>query len=417
MDIKKLGSALGAAHSAIKQAGEKAKEARQEAGAASSEAKRDVARAAQEAERQAVKFRDDFEKKHPGARTARQQAADVFERGKTLISSPEAKGTSIGVDDNPTRPYRFGYGEKKDTLAEKRWAKEETSAQRRESFTHPGTLEEVSRSTEESGLKVRLFGARSQETLSAAIGVEAEAGLKSVREDFSSGTQTEAFLGARGRAYAEGGALGGTVASELFVGGDVHQQSGENRGGSQPWGVERQQASVGARVVNKAHAGVLGASLRLQAEVGARYRWEFQQHQPVVGGVGLLNTVAFDLFAGATGDAHAKVGPKGAGVLVEGFAGARMGIEERVAVAYDGSELLGARLRGEAWLGVGAKAEAQVGPDWDTKSVALKASVGAAAGVGGSVSVDVTFDGSDLFGKEQDSRSPATETQPLFPRK
>jgi hypothetical protein len=139
-----------------------------------------------------------------------------------------------------------------------------------------------------------------------------------------------------------------------------------------------------------------------RGELGAGYRLQYQEHQRLLGDVGHVGTVAMDVFAGVRTAAEASVGPTGVGAGAEAFAGARFGLEGREAIAYAGQELVGAQLRGEGWLGVGAKAEASVGLNWEEKTVTAEASAGAAVVVGGSLDVGVTVAGDRLFGKGKD---------------
>jgi hypothetical protein len=172
-----------------------------------------------------------------------QRAKDAFERGKAVVFSREGWGVSIGVDDG-VHPRRFGYGEHGQTLVQtpKALWRSETHEQRRASIARPGESETVSRTTDELGARARVFGEVSEQTLSAKLGLEGEAGGKTTVEEF--GTKTETFLGARGRASAEAGPLGQTACAEVFAGLEVHKQSGAEKGGEN-WGVMTEQGTVG----------------------------------------------------------------------------------------------------------------------------------------------------------------------------
>ncbi|MFT3706917.1 MAG: hypothetical protein QM817_04540 [Archangium sp.] len=360
-----------------------------------------VNRAAQEVKTKATEAKQEIKQKadEAGATKQGQFAKDAFEHGKSVVFSREGWGVSIGVDDG-VHPRRFGYGEKGKTIAEtpkSLWTSEKHE-RRAESITRPGTYETVSTTTDEAGVHGRLFGDLNAKTLSAKLGVEGEAGFKSTVEEY--GTKTESFLGTRGRAYVEGGPLGQTAGAEVFAGLDVHKQTGEEKG-AENWGVMTEQGTVGARWVAKAHVGP-SSSVMSRAEVGAGYRFQYQEHQKLIGDVGHVGTAAMDFFVGAKTGIEASMGPTGAGAKAEAFVGAKVGLEGREAIAYAGQELIGAQLRGEGWVGLGAKAEASVGIDLEKRAITANASAGAAVVVGGSVDVGVTVAGDRLFGKGKD---------------
>lgn len=321
----------------------------------------------------------------------------AVEKGKPMVASSEAWGSTIGVDDGK-HPRSFGYGKHGNTLAESTelW-KSETTEERRNWF---GTNETVATTTREHGLHARAFGDHDGRTVSAKLGAELEAGAKEL--DQRAGTTTETFVGVRGRAYAEGGLLGQTVGAEAFAGADRFQQHGEEKGGEN-WAVSREQGWVGARGVGKVHTGPTFSAIA-RGEIGAGYRFSFDQHQQVAGPLGIVNRAAMDFFAGALVQESASVGPTGAGVTLEAFAGAKMGLEESASLAYEGSEVLGLKMRGEGWVGVGAKADARVGLDLEKRSIDARMSVGAAVGAGGSVDLGVTVAGDQLLSKTVDGK-------------
>lgn len=307
---------------------------------------------------------------------ASKPALDTFEKGAKLAvgvaTSSAAYGKSIGVDNSATAPRRFDYGATKKTLAEF-----DTS------------------SADRSGARARLFGEASLKTLSAALGAEGEAGLKSKFRDDDREQTCDAFAGVRGRVFGEAGLLGASVGAEGFAGGEVYSQEGDERGG-QSWVAYKSQLSAGIRGAAIASAGVTGLSASALIQAGLEYRGSTQMNNPVVGPLGVMQTTEYYAFAGGRAAAGAGLGPTGFGAGAEAFAGVKAGMEERIALSAGGAELLGAALRVEGWAGAGAKAELDAGFDPKKGEFAVKGEAGAALGVGAGVSGGVTFNGGAL---------------------
>lgn len=295
-----------------------------------------------------------------------------------VVTSSSAWGKSIGVDDSTTAPRRFNYGATKQTISEF-----DTS------------------SADRSGARLRLFGEASKETLSAAIGLEGEAGAKSKYRNDEREQTCDMFAGLRGRVFAEGGPLGGSVGGEAFAGAEIYSQEGDERGG-QTWQTYKSQLSVGLRGAAIASGDIFGVRAHGLLEAGVNYRGSTQINNHLVGPLGVMSTTDFFAFAGARGEAGAGIGATGISAGAEVFAGVRAGMEQRFALSAAGSELLGGALRLEGWAGVGAKAEVKAGLDAETGSVGIGADVGAALGIGAGVSGSVTFNGAALAsgGKE-----------------
>lgn len=305
-----------------------------------------------------------------------ERLAQKAERGAAPVvrvaTSASAWGKSIGVDDSTSAPRRFDYGSKKTTLSEF-----DTS------------------SADRSGARVRLFGEASKQTLSAAIGLEGEAGAKSKFRDDDREQTCDMFAGARGRVFAEAGVLGGSVGGEAFVGGEIYSQEGDERG-SQTWQTYKTQMAVGVRGAAIASADLFGARAHGLVEAGLSYRGSTQMNSQVLGPLGVMSTTDYFAFVGARGEASGGVGLTGISVGAEAFAGVRAGLEHRLALSAGGSELLGGALRFEGWAGVGARAKVNAGFDAKSGSVSAGADVGAALGIGAGVSGAVSFSGAAL---------------------
>lgn len=296
-----------------------------------------------------------------------------------VVGSSSGWGKSIGVDDSTTAPRRFDHGARKPTLAGF-----DTS------------------SPDRSGVRGRLFGEVSKRTASAAIGLEAEAGAKSKYRNDDREQTGDAFAGVRGRVFAEAGLLGGSVGAEGFAGAELYSQEGDERG-SETWMTGKMQAQVGVRGAAIASADILRVRANTLIEAGASFRHSSQLHNQLVGPIGMMSTTDTFAFVGARGAANVGASLKGLSAGVEVFAGARAGLEQRLALAAGGTELLGAGVRFEAWAGAGAKAEVKAGYDAETGEVGLGAEAGAAVGVGAGVSGNVTFNGTALGGATREA--------------
>lgn len=110
-----------------------------------------------------------------GTRTATMNTGEaVFDYAKNLVTSDEAWGESIGVDNGKT-PRPFGYGKHGVSLLEGFVGTRTTrDSNNPYSSENPGTY------TQELAAKVRLFGDASWQTLSASIGLETENGFRNV---------------------------------------------------------------------------------------------------------------------------------------------------------------------------------------------------------------------------------------------
>lgn len=308
----------------------------------------------------------------PKVARAAQHAERVATRVAQVVTSPEAWGKSIGVDDSATSPRRFDYGSRKETLSEF-----DTSSRDR------------------SGARARLFGEASKTTLSVAIGLEGEAGARSKYRDDAREQTGDGFAGARGRVFAEAGLLGGSLGGEIFAGAESYSREGDERGG-QSWATYTAQASVGVRGAAIASADVLGVRAHALVEAGASYRGSAKLNTQVAGPLGVRSTTDVFAFIGARASAGAGLGATGISVGGEAFVGVKAGLEQRLALSAGGAELLGGAVRFEGWAGAGARAEANAGFDAKTGRFSLSADAGAALGIGAGVSGGVTFDGGVL---------------------
>lgn len=302
------------------------------------------------------------------AETAKRVAMPVV----NVVASSSGWGKSIGVDDGTQAPRRFDYGSRKQTLSEF-----DTS------------------SPDRSGARLRLFGEVSKETLSAAIGLEGEAGAKSKFRNDDREQTGDAFAGIRGRVFAEAGPLGGSIGAEGFAGGEIYSQEGDERG-SATWQSYKSQLSAGLRGAAIASADAFGVRAHALLEAGITYRGSTQNHNHLAGPLGVMSTTEFFAFAGARAETSAGLSVMGVSAGAEAFAGVRAGLEQRFALAADGTELLGGAIRFEGWAGVGVKAKVNAGLDAETGSFGVGADVGAALGIGAGVSGGVTFNGASL---------------------
>lgn len=333
-----------------------------------------------------------FDATRGGREAAAKALADGFEATQParryalgVVTSDGASARSVPVDTGTEAPFRVGYGALP-TLA----------------ATSTPPVAGLPDGVELVGARARVFGEASARTLSAAIGVEGEAGVKVAGRGAGNEGRPdearsfgEAFLGARSREAAEVGVLGASVGAEAFAGGEAYVA--ETVGTPEDGTLTMQaQLQAGLRAAGHAQVGLLGASADERAEVGVRLRTAAQKDIPLLGPVGERVAGSAGAFAGVTEGAHAKAGLTGVGAGAEAFAGVRSDLEARLAVTVAGTELAGVGLTAEGWAGLGAKAEAGLGWDDDKKQVRAKADAGVAVGVGGSVGAEVTFGGDGL---------------------
>jgi hypothetical protein len=343
------------------------------AGAAQAKADFDSTRATREA--LAQKVSDGFE----STRGAREYAYN-------LVTSDGAWGTSVPFDTGTQTPFRVGYGERLPTLAE----------------AHTPLPEGAPEDLKLLGARGRVMGEASLETLSAAIGVEGEAGARLTgRGSGSSGGMPvaslgDAFIGARTRNVAEAGVFGASIGSETFLGAEVYVAE---TAGAKEDGELSMEAQIQAGFRAAAHGSVnaFGLAGEERMEFGVRGRTAGQKDLPLFGTpIGERFAVRGDLFAGMTEGGHVKAGLTGVGAGGEWFAGARAEAEARLALTVAGTELVGMGVTGEGWVGLGAKADGGIGYDSEHKDVRLKGEAGVAFGVGGALGVEVTMGGDGL---------------------
>jgi hypothetical protein len=301
-----------------------------------------------------------------------------------LVTSDGAWGKSVPFDTGTQTPFHVGYGERLPTLAE----------------AHTPLPAGAPEDLKLLGARGRVMGEASLQTLSAAIGVEAEAGARLTGGGTSTGSMPgeslgDAFIGARTRNVAEAGVFGASIGSETFLGAEVYVA--ENVGAKEDGQLSMQaQVQAGFRAAAHASVNAIGLAAEERMEFGVRGRTAGQKDLPLLFGVGERFALRGDVFAGMTEGGHVKAGLTGVGAGGEWFAGARAEAEARLALTVAGTELVGMGVTGEGWAGIGAKADGGIGVDKEHKDVRLKGDVGVAFGLGGAVGVEVTVGGDGL---------------------
>jgi hypothetical protein len=326
--------------------------------------------------------------KPPTVADAFEAAGAVGKYAVNLVTSDGAWGESVPADTGTQAPFRVGYGQVLKTIAE----------------AHTPRPHGLPSAVELAGARGRVFGDASAQTLSAAIGVEAEAGLKLTDRHSSPGlgdSMGEVFVGARTRHAAEAGVIGSSVMSESFVGAEAFAQHTISDGAGRQLTLQG-QVQAGFRAAARVGVNAFGLSAEEHMEIGVRARMAAQDDQKLLGPIGRRIAATATVFAGMTESGHAKAGVTGLGAGGEWFAGVKAEAHERAALTLGNTELLGLGVKEEAWAGLGAKANAGIGWDSEEKHVDVKVEGGVAMGIGGAVGVELTFGGDGIAGVSSD---------------
>lgn len=346
----------------------------------------------------------------------------------------EVWGEDIDVDNGKT-PYRFGYGENKNTLFET-GVVTHRSEDEAELPWEPTTTKEVA-------AKLRAFGHASARTLTASIGLEGEAGYTQTSKNGTpDGAQifhdTETFFGLRGRGHGEIGVLGGSAGAEVFGGASIFNAGGEGRQDSESnFYRHTESAAIGAGTAGEIDADVLGfeAFGRVWAGVEGRmqrshhfampdnapsniaFHTGFRTEQALEAlplglefdslgttwrdavqenGGDALNPLGttFDVtgkaFAGAVAEGTVETGFTSVEIGGEAFTGIKAGIRPEVGLAWAGEKVGSLFLDLEGRIGYGVSGKIDIGySDGTIKAIAkggVAAGVGFQLGAGGSIS-------------------------------
>jgi hypothetical protein len=316
-------------------------------------------------------------------------AQDAASRAFGYFTSDDTTASSIGVDEGD-KPYDFGYGTHKSTIGHDiTWTDESDHRNGQGPLWH-----------QSDGLRARVFGSASAQTLSASLGAETQIGFDSSQTDnrpsLHKNYHEDIFLGLRARGYAEAGLLGLTAGAEAFLGySDLKTRNTGNVGSKGDWISEKEELNIGVGTSAKVHLGIT-SSILLRAEAGIDYRYERKDHFKEEAECGWLVTDSIDIFAGARSQVKGSIGPMGASAEAEAFAGIEAAWRPQLGLAHNGTEFAAVFLNLKGRIGVGANADYHFGFDWETKRIDASADAGVAVGFGASVGGGVSIGGNDI---------------------